>query len=50
MNPVVWDGLKGCYWPFSAGHADESYWSNPMQSLVRTNQVTCQVECKRMVK
>ncbi|WP_218194556.1 hypothetical protein, partial [Pseudomonas sp. ACN8] len=29
--------LNGCLWPFSADHGYKACWSNPMQSVVRTN-------------
>ena len=31
------------FWPFSAGHGQEAYWSNTMQMVG-------QVKCKRVVK
>ena len=36
--------------PFSADQGHEGYWSNPMQSVVRTKQMAGQVECKQVVK
>ncbi len=39
-SPMVsWTYPTDCLWPFSADHAHESCWSNPMQ-------MTGQVECK----
>jgi hypothetical protein len=43
----------GRFWPFSADHGYKACWSNPMQSVVRTNandwsgrmQTGVQVEC-----
>ena len=32
-----WTFTNGCFWPFSAGHTDDSYWLNPMRSLVSTH-------------
>jgi hypothetical protein len=47
------DALSVFFWPFSADHGHKACWSNPMQSVVRTNandwsgrmQTGGQVEC-----